>query len=98
MHIEETFQGPLTRTTDIYRFEVNRNDSGGSVSFNTLQRLFKDGQMLGVGEMKSYSAAFHELPETFPVTVNGNVVQVSGQTILDALDSVALAVYQLREE
>lgn len=94
MPIIETFEGTITRTYSVARFEVIRNAGGGKVKFAVLQYLSKDGQQIGIEAATPYEADFADLPATFPVEVNGNIVQVSGQTILDALDAVALAVVQ----
>lgn len=88
----ETFTGTITRTTTVARFEITRNPEGGKVRFFLLQTLAQDGVAIGAANATPYEADFADLPATFPVEIGGNIVDVAGQTILDALDAVAQAV------
>jgi hypothetical protein len=90
MQITETIEGPITVTKFVHRFVVERDLSGaGTIQFILATQMSKDGEVFGSMGAESFAASFADLPATFPVTINGNVVQVSGQTILDALDAVA---------
>ena len=89
----ETFQGTITRTTQVTLFKVTRNpEVGGTIEFVDSKVLNQDGVSIGIEEILTYTARFDQLPATFPVVINGSTVQVSGQTILAALDAVADSV------
>ena len=93
----ETYQGPIEVRTILHEMKVyNDPEGGGSVSFYAMEVCYKDGVPFGVGDMRQYKANFADFPPgtTFPVVINGNTVQVSGATILAALDAVAKYVVE----
>lgn len=86
----KTYTGNITSETTLWNILVYIG--GGNIRFTTQEQLYEDGVPIGVGDMQQIDANFADLPATFPVIINGQTVQVAGQTILDALESVAKAV------
>ena len=90
---EKTYNAPVTSRTSMHKIEVYLEGGGGRVYFTTLEQLYdSSGAPIGIGDMTKHQANFVDLPATFPVIINGNIVQVAGSTILAALESVAKAV------
>ena len=90
---ETTTTGQITEKILTPQFKVFRHaDGGGYIEFTTALRILVDGELVSESTGRTFTADFADLPPTFPVDVNGSIVQVSGQTILNALDAVADAV------
>lgn len=81
----------VTETLIAARCTVRRYQAGGGdIEFAGVHLLTGPlGEDMGSREGRVVRGKFVDLAAvTFPVVINGNTVQVAGQTILDALESV----------
>lgn len=91
-------QGTVTERLVAAQCVIRRNaDGSGDIRFRGEVLVSLDGEPVGTEDAGHVSATFAELGgRTYPVVINGNTVQVAGQTILDALESVYDYVRVLR--